>query len=78
MIRTCSWCGKQMGFKCPDCGATDITVEHAGQFDIGTCKACGYAFELSAAAPTNGICHECAAELSKPSGKAFEKPEASR
>jgi transcription elongation factor Elf1 len=68
MKRICSWCNKEMGFKCPACESQKLTVEHVGQFDIATCGDCGYAFPLSAAVPTNGICPACAAEFLKSEG----------
>jgi hypothetical protein len=57
MIRVCSYCGTDLGTKCPNCGK-DVEPP-VPYFDIYQCSGCLTCFDRESGGYTHGICQPC-------------------
>lgn len=64
MTIRCSWCGRLMGEKCPQCGSSDVTLLEDGQGIFYLCQqtGCGIRFPRGAGGLTHSLCSNCQAE----------------
>jgi hypothetical protein len=79
MTRVCSWCGKYLGEKCPECSSIDIGLVYgdalAGFPVTSQCRGCGHEFHAGAGGTTSTACDDCAARLKEGGADSAPVPE---